>query len=56
MSGKHLFCIVPGLSKAQAVKLTLEGEVTQDVPATALRMHSSARMFIDSDAASELAK
>ena len=56
MSGKHLFCIVPGSTKANAVKLTLEGEITEAVPATALRMHNSARMFIDSDAAAELSE
>ncbi|MBR5527859.1 MAG: glucosamine-6-phosphate deaminase [Clostridia bacterium] len=54
MSGKHLFCIVPASTKAHAVKLTVEGEITEMVPATALRMHESARMYIDADSAAEL--
>lgn len=56
MSGKYLFCIVPASTKAHAVKLTLEGEITEMVPATALRMHDNARMFIDAAAAAELSE
>jgi len=56
MSAKHLFCIVPAATKAHAVKLTVEGEITEMVPATALRMHNSAKMYIDADAAAELSE
>ena len=48
-SGKNLFCIVPAKTKANAVKHTLEDEITVDCPATILRKHSSAILYLDSD-------
>ncbi len=53
-AGKHLFCIVPAKTKAQAVKRTLEGEINEDCPATILRRHESAVLYLDGDSASLL--
>lgn len=54
MAARHLICTVPGVNKAAAVKAMLEGTVREDCPATILRTHPSARMFIDEAAASML--
>jgi glucosamine-6-phosphate deaminase len=35
----HLFCIVPAITKANAVKTTIEGDISEDCPATILRRH-----------------
>ena len=53
-AGKALFCIVPAPTKAQAVKRTLEGEINEDCPATILRRHSSAVLYLDGDSSARL--
>lgn len=50
----HLFCIVPGPLKAQAIKHTLEAEISPEYPSTILREHPDARLFVDKDSASLL--
>ena len=50
----HLFCIVPAKTKARAVKRTLCGEINEECPATVLREHSSAILYLDADSASFL--
>ena len=54
MSARHLICTVPAKSKAAAVKAMLLGTVGEHCPATALRSHESAKMFLDADSASEV--
>lgn len=54
MRGKHLFCVVPAPSKARAVRATLTGEIDEHCPATALRRHESAVLYLDSDSAALL--
>lgn len=51
MSAKHLVCTVPAPTKAQAVKAMLTGPVGEACPATALRNHADAVMFLDADSA-----
>ncbi len=51
-SAKHLICTVPAPTKANAVKAMLEGPIGEVCPATALRLHNSALMLLDSDSAS----
>ena len=51
-AGKNLFCIVPAKTKAAAVKRTLEGEICEDCPATILRRHNSAILYLDGDSSS----
>ena len=54
MSAKTLICTVPAKSKAQAVKAMLEGTCGEHCPATALRFHDNAKMFLDADSACEV--
>ncbi|MBQ9086968.1 MAG: glucosamine-6-phosphate deaminase [Clostridia bacterium] len=53
-AGSHLFCIVPAKTKANAVKHTLEDAISEDCPATALRRHPSAVLYLDADSSSLL--
>lgn len=49
-----LFCIVPAATKAPAVRRTLKGAVNEECPATVLREHGSAVLYLDTDSASLL--
>jgi glucosamine-6-phosphate deaminase len=53
-SARFIYCMVPGSSKADAVKNTLEGPVSTACPATILRKHDNAVLFLDSDSAGKL--
>lgn len=50
----QLFIMVPGVRKAEAVKATLEGPVSEDCPASILRVHANATLYLDRDSASLL--
>ena len=50
----YLFCIVPAPSKARAVKETLTGRIDEHCPASILRTHDSAILYLDRDSAGEL--
>lgn len=54
MSAKYLICTVPGPTKADAVARMLTGEIGEACPATALRNHAHAEMFLDKDSAGKL--
>ena len=54
VSAPYLFCIVPAKTKAWAVKETLNGTVDEHCPATVLRTHESAVLYLDPDSASML--
>lgn len=47
--GKKVFCMVPGKTKANAIKLTLTEDVKQEYPSTILRQHGKAILFVDDD-------
>lgn len=49
MKGDHIFCMVPGKRKAQAIYHTLRDDIGEKYPSTILRTHPSAELFIDSD-------
>ncbi len=51
---KHLNCTVPGKNKAEAIKNMLEGGISETCPASILRRHTSAMLFLDEDVASLL--
>ena len=53
-AGDHLFCIVPAKTKAKAVCATLCGEIGEACPATVLRRHPSAVLYLDGDSSSLL--
>lgn len=54
IKGEKIFCMVPGKTKANAVKLTLTEEIKQIYPSTILRSHEDAILFIDEDSSSLL--
>ena len=49
-----MFCTVPAKTKADAVKRTLTGNIDDECPATALRLHKKASFYCDSDSASHI--
>jgi len=56
MARPRLFAIVPGPAKRQAIKNTVEGPMATLCPASILRRHPDAHLFIDSDSASLLGR
>jgi len=56
MSAKHLVCTVPGPTKVKADKAMLHGPIGTQCPATALRLHADAVMFLDQASAALLEK
>jgi glucosamine-6-phosphate deaminase len=51
-SAPHLFCVVPAKTKAWAVRETLFGSIDEHCPASILRTHGDATMYLDSDSSS----
>jgi glucosamine-6-phosphate deaminase len=56
MKSKAIICSVPDLRKAGAVKKTLEGSVGPSIPASILRRHKKAWLFLDKDSSSLLSQ
>lgn len=56
MAAKHMFCVVPAATKADAVKNTVHGPITEDCPASILRTHGSAVLYCDADSGRYLTK
>ena len=56
MISRCIVCTVPDERKAQAVKNTLEGDVSNRVPASILREHDDCHLLLDEPAASLLAR
>jgi len=54
MKGKELFCVVPAPTKANAVEATVKGSVGEHCPATAMRSHPGAILYLDPDSAAKL--
>lgn len=52
LQAKYIFCMVPGKNKAQAVKHTLNEEISAKYPSTSIRNHANAILFLDQDSAS----
>jgi glucosamine-6-phosphate deaminase len=48
---KFIYCMVPASTKAEAVKNTLEGPLSEICPATILRKHANAVLFLEPDSA-----
>lgn len=48
------FCIVPAITKANAVKRMIEGEISEACPATILRTCNNASLYLDQDSSSML--
>jgi glucosamine-6-phosphate deaminase len=56
ISVPKLFAIVPGPAKREAIRATVEGPVATSCPASILRRHADAHLFIDRDSASLLSR
>src|ERR1700688_3006227 len=54
LKAKEIVVVVPDQRKAQAVKACLEGEISPMVPASILRTHSNATLYLDTNSASLL--
>lgn len=54
MRAGHLVCSVPESRKAAAVKAALEGPLTEACPASVLRTHPDAWLYLDTESASLL--
>ena len=54
LRAKHLICTVPAATKADAVKAMLQGPYGEVCPATSLRQHDSAVLFLDPDSAGKV--
>ncbi len=53
-SGSFMFCVVPAKTKANAVKETMTGNISEKCPASILRTHKNAILYCDADSASLL--
>jgi glucosamine-6-phosphate deaminase len=51
LKARSILCIATGTRKAEAVKLCFEGEIRPEAPASALRLHPDAVVFLDREAA-----
>lgn len=54
LSGTYIYSIVPGKNKANAVNQTLNDDVSELCPASILREHPNATLFLDCDSSSLL--
>ncbi|MBD0777380.1 glucosamine-6-phosphate deaminase [Maribacter sp. ANRC-HE7] len=52
MKAPHIFCIVPGKTKAKAIYHTLLSPIGEKYPATCLREHMDATLFLDQESSS----
>lgn len=54
VSAKYIFCIVPGKAKAEAVTKTIKGNVDESCPASILKTHDNAVLYIDKDSGADI--
>jgi glucosamine-6-phosphate deaminase len=54
LKAKEILAVVPESRKAQAVKACLEGEISPMAPASILRTHANANVYLDKESASLL--
>jgi glucosamine-6-phosphate deaminase len=54
MMAREIYCMVPGPTKRDAVKRTLEGTISTECPATILRRQEHAKLYLDLDSAAGL--
>ena len=51
INADYMFCIVPAPTKAKAVYETINGSIDKHCPASVLRLHDNAVLYLDSDSA-----
>lgn len=54
LKSNEIICVVPDVRKARAVKLCFEGEISSMAPASILRTHPKATIYLDRESASLL--
>lgn len=54
MKSTHIICIVPTKRKADAVRNTILGPISEKCPASVIRLHDSAKLYLDRDSGSLL--
>jgi len=54
MQARHIYCIVPGRLKAQAVYNTLHQEISEEYPSSIIRTHPSTILFLERQSAALL--
>ena len=54
VSASVLHCVVPGPTKCKAVRATLKGPVSEACPASVMRTHANAHLYLDKDSAALL--
>lgn len=54
MRADRVFCMVPGRAKAPAARACLTGPITTEWPASILRRHPDAVLFLDRDSAADV--
>lgn len=54
LRAKSIYCIVPGKNKAMAVYHTINDEIDERYPSTALKTHDNATVYLDKDSAGRL--
>jgi glucosamine-6-phosphate deaminase len=54
LKANAIICVVPDARKAAAVKASLEGAISPDVPASILRRHGHVTLYLDREAAALL--
>jgi glucosamine-6-phosphate deaminase len=54
LESRHIICTVPDARKANAVRASIEGPVTNAVPASILQQHSTTTIYLDRSSASLL--
>jgi len=54
LQSREIICVVPDARKADAVKASVEGELSPMVPASILRTHENTTMYLDRDSAALL--
>ena len=55
-TAKRIVLLGWGISKAEIIKKTIEGEISSQVPATYLQQHSNTTFVLDTEASSELTR
>lgn len=49
MKAKKVFCMVPSITKAEAIKRTVFGDISEACPATIMRRHCDSTLYLDKD-------
>lgn len=54
VKARYMFCIVPAATKANAVERTIRGQISEECPASILRTHANAKLYLDEKSSSLL--